>query len=337
MSHKCNRDDCHPVNVAGPKIKCSKCNNICFIKCFGLVNTATVNGLDVVEIPLSNGALIVVPVAFSAFSCCGKITSTALKQAIKKPERGTSKGRQPQTDSTEKTELLAEISAVKLAISELNECSTKSLTELAEIKSVTSKSLKFAENFVSVGRSNRIIGNNVVQSPSYAHALGNAPQAGKRRLSASQPAPPKPSNLPPPKVGTRNARIGPPVEIKSKDNNQPKFPNSVWISQLHPSVTVDEISKFIIEETAVKSKDKFECFKLVKKDADITKLKFVSFKVNIDDEHFEHMMDPATWPQGVTVREFIQKPTPVTLGRFFPETPNRNKLARTTSPSLMEQ
>lgn len=60
----------------------------------------------------------------------------------------------------------------------------------------------------------------------------------------------------------------------------------------------------------------------MKKGQDLSTLKFVSFKVAVNQDEFDVLMDPDVWPENVMVREFLQN---VTLGDYFPALPNRNE------------
>lgn len=343
MSHKCNRDDCPPAHINGPTASCPKCKNTIYLKCFGITNVSTVNNLQVAEIPLKHGATIFVPLTMSVACCCGIPTQTSLKTAIKAPPaRGTSNNRTQKPDSIDQPSILSEIVAVKVAINEINDAASRTVTELTEIKSVATKSLSLIE--LSNEQNRNVTANKVIhtmnsQTPSFAQVLHNSQNpTRKRRLSSSMPSSnPKPLHHPEPKTGTRDTCIGPVVDMHpKKKNDHQKFNDAVWISQLHPSVSVDQINQYIIENTEINRKDLFECVKLVKKDADISKLKFVSFKINVAAEHFDYLLNPNIWPKNVTVREFMQKPTQPTLADFITDTStetNRNKQPRHRSPN----
>lgn len=72
---------------------------------------------------------------------------------------------------------------------------------------------------------------------------------------------------------------------------------------------------FVINNTDIKKKDDFKCFKLVKKDCDVSKLSYISFKIDIKAEFFEYLVNPNLWPKHVSVREFV-KVQPVKLDQF---------------------
>lgn len=130
-------------------------------------------------------------------------------------------------------------------------------------------------------------------------------------------------NLPKPVHGTRDINIGPPPAAKPSaapkpKNDKPKFEKSVWISKLDPSVSVDMMNEFILANTELTEKTQFNVHKLVKKDADISELSNVSFKIDVNEQHFDMLLNPEMWPMYVAVREFIQV-KPVQLGAFIHE------------------
>lgn len=127
--------------------------------------------------------------------------------------------------------------------------------------------------------------------------------------------------IPSPKNGTKNVQIGKPLAIKSvKQRIENPMSKSVWVSKFHPDTTVDEINSYIIESTPLKDSTKFKCTKLVKKDQEIGKMSFVSFKIDVSPEDFAIISQPEYWPANNPVREFvkIQPPKPTQLTPRIP-------------------
>lgn len=57
----------------------------------------------------------------------------------------------------------------------------------------------------------------------------------------------------------------------------------------------------------------------MKKDADIEKLSFVSFKIDVAPEVFDILMDPENWPRNKQIREFVKlTPPKPSLNDFLP-------------------
>lgn len=117
--------------------------------------------------------------------------------------------------------------------------------------------------------------------------------------------------IPSPKNGTKNAQIGKPLEVRpSKQHTENPFSKSLWVSRFHPDTTVEEIASYITESTPLNDSSKFRCTKLVKKDQEISKMSFVSFKIDVSPEDYDIIVQPEYWPANNSVREFkkIQPP-----------------------------
>lgn len=133
----------------------------------------------------------------------------------------------------------------------------------------------------------------------------------------------KKTDVPSPKQGTKNIQIGKPVELKITRKVAPKIINSLskslWVSGFHPDTTNEEIENYIIENTTVTDRTKFRCSKLVKKDQDVSKMSFISFKIDVSPEDFDIISQPEYWSQNVKISEFIKMTPPKpTLNQFMP-------------------
>lgn len=144
--------------------------------------------------------------------------------------------------------------------------------------------------------------------------------------------------LPSPKQGKKNVEIGRPIEVRQMaPRNVNPFSKAIWISKFHPETTPEIIENYITEHTAVKDKSKFKCIKLVKKDQDVAKMSFVSFKIDVVPEIFDILIDPENWPQNKQIREFIKMTPPkTTLGNFLPS-PKPQESTNATSVTNAEQ
>lgn len=82
----------------------------------------------------------------------------------------------------------------------------------------------------------------------------------------------------------------------------------VHVSSFKPNVTVDQILEYV-EKHANVAKTNMECYKLVKKDADLNAMKRVSFKLGISPGFYNELFKPSVWPAEVQVRpfDFFQK------------------------------
>lgn len=66
---------------------------------------------------------------------------------------------------------------------------------------------------------------------------------------------------------------------------------SIRVAGLHPKVTVEELNKYVVENTPINDPSKFRTQLLVKKDQDLSKLTYVSFKIDVALEDFESLMN----------------------------------------------
>lgn len=103
----------------------------------------------------------------------------------------------------------------------------------------------------------------------------------------------------------------------------PKPVDKFWIylSRIAPHVSEDDIS-LLVQECLPDSHPVVK--KLVKKDADLTKLEFVSFKAGVDMQMKNLALDPSVWPQGIYFRAFkdIWGPRPAKFPRTDQPTPS---------------
>ena len=88
------------------------------------------------------------------------------------------------------------------------------------------------------------------------------------------------------------------------------MPQPFWfhISPFHPSTTVDDIKTFVGEN--LKCDGNIQVHILVSRDTDVNSLRFVSFKVGIEEKWKNDAMTAANWPKGVRIREFVDLRTP---------------------------
>lgn len=332
--HKCSRDDCPPANISGPTIKCAKCKSVCYLKCFGFEKCATIDGIDVVKVTLPDGSQLFTPVPYSSFVCCtNTLTTTELKAALKIPKantRSTSKTRAAKpTENANDSPVLNELNEIKKMITKINVSTENNPSELAEIKAMAKESsdkLKSLQNSVFDGPTNGNV-HSAVNTPTFANVLGDQRKVmtAKRKLNVNvndTPNKQRMANLPKPVGGTRDINIGQPLpdtakaNAKPKQMSKPKFDKSLWISKLHFSVTNEEIVDYIMTKTDIKDRNRFNVRKLVKKDADLSLLSHVSFKIDVNEQDFDYLNNPDIWPKTVVIREFIHTPA-VKLGAFL--------------------
>lgn len=129
--------------------------------------------------------------------------------------------------------------------------------------------------------------------------------------------------FPSPKQGTKEVQIGQPVVERERiPRSVNPLSKSIWISRFHPETKPEEIENYIVNHTDAKDKTKFKCTMLVKKDADISKMSFVSYKIDTTPEVYDILIDPENWPNNKHIREFVKiAPTKLKMSDFAP--PNK--------------
>lgn len=127
--------------------------------------------------------------------------------------------------------------------------------------------------------------------------------------------------FPTPKQGKKDVQIGRPVEeLQRPVRNVNTMSKAIFVSPFHPETTIEEVTNYIVTHTDAKEETKFKCTKLVKKDADITKMKSVSFKIDVTPEVYDILIAPDNWPKNKRIREFIKmSPPKSTLNDFMPQ------------------
>lgn len=78
------------------------------------------------------------------------------------------------------------------------------------------------------------------------------------------------------------------------------------VSKFKNTTESEAIIKFVAGKLDVDSK-LFSCYKLVKKDADITQLHFVNFKLGVPESLFNRVFNKDFWPFSVKLSHFIHK------------------------------
>lgn len=81
----------------------------------------------------------------------------------------------------------------------------------------------------------------------------------------------------------------------------------IHVSNFSPTTTEDAIIKYTADKFKVSTKD-IKCFKLVKKDANLDLLRFVSFKLGLPSSFLKNVFEPSNWPAGSVVKSFVSNP-----------------------------
>lgn len=283
------------------------------------------NSNDLVKMKLVTGGSIYVDLQFCHFIC----TKCQAKPQIKSIPSIASKSTPSRQTPSKAPPTAKAMAGLQAELSKLTEVMSSANAKINEIdattKSTSSKLNEIASKNVSLGNTPR---------PSYASMLqahANSPFSNgavpKRRrnenaLNAETPRRP-PLQVPTPKCGSNAVTIGPPVSVGEKSSGT-RFDKSLWVSKLHPTVTAEEISEYLVKNTPLKDATKFYCKRLTKKDQDLSQLAFISFKIDVSREDFELISSESYWPSNVAIREFVKldRPAPTFVA------------ARLTSPPL---
>lgn len=78
----------------------------------------------------------------------------------------------------------------------------------------------------------------------------------------------------------------------------------VYLSAFAPSTTEDDIATLARECLSLREDEVLKVVKLVRKNADISNLRFVTFKIGIDKMHRDLALAADSWPENVNFREF---------------------------------
>lgn len=82
--------------------------------------------------------------------------------------------------------------------------------------------------------------------------------------------------------------------------------HELYISKFAPITTEEDVRNFL-EEMGITELNGVEIIKLVKKEADISTLSFVSFKLVTNETIANTLMNEIQWPNNCTVKKFISK------------------------------
>lgn len=81
----------------------------------------------------------------------------------------------------------------------------------------------------------------------------------------------------------------------------------VHLSSFKSTVSSEQIKDYVEKNTEF-GKHHLECYKLVKKDVDISSLKKVNFKLGVSPCFYEEILNSKLWPTDIRVRPFVNFP-----------------------------
>lgn len=236
------------------------------------------------------------------------------------------------------------LSSIKIA-TDTNTAEIKALAEKTDLSARKSDDQNVASNpFRFRGRPN------TAPAMEYVHnyreramnkAYGTPASAKRQRTDTpARLSPRRNLQLPTPKMGTKSNVTGlsvvqTPHTQDTRRETKPKFEEALWIFRLGPGTTCDDVINYITSNTSVAEKSSLSAHMLVKKGTDVTSLRFVSFKVEMNAADLDVLNDPNLLPENVQVREFMQRPEGVRLGDFFSKA--NGKQAASGGADMMEQ
>lgn len=268
--------------------------------------------------------------------CADDIAATEVRASLKLPlKREPSKGK-----TSNDTIIASEINTIK-------DATDVNTAEIVEIKAMTAKTeavvQKATERSATPNQLNAtpkagqaMKYHQAFRNRATAAAAASAKSTPKRKRSVS-PEPhcqrQRQQKFPTPKVGTKPNANGLTAARKPERIDKPSFERALFVSGLDPATTNEQLSDYIVENTSVIDKTKFNVHKMVKKDADVSSLKFVSSKVAMNVDELDVLDNKELWPEGVRVREFQQVPKN-DLGRHFPSLPTTEKSKEVNSNEM---
>lgn len=284
--HTCSRDACPAINVSGQKIRCFVCSKIYFGKCFGIDDT--IYDACAPRCPFDDKSNI-------QFICsiCLNNPKTSANVSEKNEPIELNQPIQPA--------IMNELAEIKTKLNDLHKLGVDTNEKC---RNFDSKSIhrKPRQSFAEVVRTNGSSSPNINRASKRSRADTSHTQIVKDYASST--------DKPKPKSGTRDIVIGPgKPQIGSSTTVMPQVDGtdwrSIWVSRFHPDTSIDEVLNHIKDAITYIDVSNLKCRKLVKKDADLSKLKFVSFKIDADSGYFDELCNPDIWPAYVRVREFF--------------------------------
>lgn len=141
MDHKCDRDNCPPTHVDGPKSKCKKCGHEYFLQCFGI----TKFNEDYVKTKSETGVTLYIPSTMVNIVCPQCEFSlvnihVTLPSIVNKPTtRGTNSVKTSTINKTTPATGKATIATVSADIFELKELLMAQSEKIDELKNISNK------------------------------------------------------------------------------------------------------------------------------------------------------------------------------------------------------
>lgn len=98
----------------------------------------------------------------------------------------------------------------------------------------------------------------------------------------------------------------------------PKMPmKSLYISRIPTEVTTAKMIEYIKRKIPELNDNEVKLNLLVKKDQQIDRLTFVSFRLACVDNLYDKLSEPSFWPRNVLIGEFVERPKQPKIGDFL--------------------
>ena len=172
------------------------------------------------------------------------------------------------------------VSSVGCAVSSISDDHAKAINDLTQAVLVNGKQMEQLSKKV----------NETVSTPLTSRIPPGEPPKKRRRDE-------RPTVSKPLLGGTKSSTSKAVITV-----SPPKEMFWLYLSRIHPSVKVEAVVDLV--KDCLRSDDQPKVIPLVKKDADITAMNFISYKVGMDKKYRESALDTGTWPRGILFREF---------------------------------
>lgn len=181
----------------------------------------------------------------------------------------------------------------------------------------------------------KLVASNSLTPRSSSLNKGGFRGSGSRRLFDNNPAPPLGPNPIPPKpvTGKPGGPADVPERIVAKGFGAPAGDDSprfwLYLSRVSRNVTEEQITKLAIDRLGV---SEIKAKRLVAKGKDVSRMRFISFKVGMNFDLKDKALESSTWPDGLLVREFEER-----SGEIFWEPTNAVNFQQNPTPPVPPQ
>lgn len=321
---KCSRDDCPPAHTHKEHTTtCGKCGDTLHLMCIGINEKVCTVLIHPNLRLLCNGCS-------SGSSTTAANKSVMLKQSklLLKPQAS------PNTSSSvlstqDNGELLQLLEKIHHVVSDTN---TKVTSH------VTASSKSYADILKDVKELNTNTKTVVSRNERSSFAAVTARRNGAFPSLGGQTPKRRRESSPPKKFTGRTLLAGtatvaehglgdsvPMAKVQSQSKSKNMYAHltkSIYVSRLQTSVTEEKINAYIRTRLPSITSTDISLRLLVKKDAKLDELSFVSYRLACTESLYEQFMHPSFWPAHVMIGEFIERERPAAkISDLIPSTP----------------